>query len=120
MVNVMGLSDEKRKKNRNTLGTRLKIARTEADFTQKALADALGLEYYTMVSQMELGYISIPPALWGPIADTLKIDRSAWVLDCLEEISPEIFTSLFGNNPKRIVAEVLTKLRQGAYENGSA
>lgn len=65
------LSDRKKQMNREGLGARLKEERTKSGFTQKALADALGLEYYVMISQMENGYMSIPPALWTPIADKL-------------------------------------------------
>ena len=115
----MSLSDKKRQKNQETLGSRLKARRTAEGFTQKALADALGLEYYTMISQMELGYISIPPAFWGPIADVLNMDRSDWILTCLDEISPEIYSALFGMKSKDEVKMLLDRLRKGEFEHES-
>ncbi len=110
------LSPERRQKNHEGLGTRLKDARVAAGYTQKALADALGIEYYTMISQMELGYISIPPALWSPIADKLKLDRPSWVLACLRSIQPEVFTAIFGNKSVAEVKATLMKLDKGIQD----
>lgn len=111
----MALSTEKREKNRNTLGARLKEMREAQGFTQNALAKALGLEYYTMISQMELGYVSIPPAFWAPIADILGQKRDEWVLTCLDEINPEIYQALFGMLSKDEVARGLSSLRKGKF-----
>lgn len=107
------LSDLKKQTNRNGLGSALKEARTKAGFTQKALADALGLEYYPLVSQMENGYMTIPPALWGAIADKLRIDRAEWIIQCLFEIQPEVYSALFGIKSKAEVIQVLDHLYKG-------
>ena len=56
----MALSKERIENNRTGIGEALKAARERQGMTQKALAAELGLEYYTMISQMELGYISVP------------------------------------------------------------
>jgi glucose-6-phosphate 1-dehydrogenase len=34
------------------------------------------VDNHDLISQMELGYMSIPPTLWTPIADKLRLDRS--------------------------------------------
>lgn len=107
------LSNKKRQKNLENLGSLVKDARNREGFTQKALADALGLEYYTMISQMELGYISIPPSLWTPIADKLRMNRPKWVLQCLLEIQPEVYNALFGNKSITEVSEHLETLDKG-------
>lgn len=107
------LSDRRKEKNSSGLGQRLKDARVAEGLTQKALADALGLDYYTMISQMELGYMSIPPSLWTPIADALKMDRSEWVLRCLGEYQPDVYRALFGSNSRSSVSEVLTLFLRG-------
>ncbi len=107
------LSIKKRQRNLETLGTIVKEARNKEGFTQKALADALGLEYYTMISQMELGYISIPPSLWTPIADKLRMNRARWVLQCLYEIQPEVYAALFGIKSIAEVTEYLNTLDKG-------
>lgn len=111
------LSEKRKQKNRGNLGLRLKEARTAEGYTQKALADALGIEYYTMVSQMELGYISIPATLWGPIADVLKMNKSEWVLLCLSEYQPEVYRALFDNRGRMEVGKLLNMLRLGQLED---
>jgi DNA-binding XRE family transcriptional regulator len=111
------LSVTRKERNREKLGIQLKNARVEAGYTQKALASALGLEYYTMISQMELGYISIPASIWVPIATTLKMDRCDWVLRCLCDYQPEIFIALFGNRSVDEAAKVLTLLHKGQLDS---
>lgn len=110
------LSLERIKKNRDTLGEALRNKRTSEGYTQKALADALGIEYYTMVSNMELGHMSIPPSLWGPIANALRMNRQEWILMCLSEIQPEVYRALFGIKDHHEVAKALKALEKGAYE----
>lgn len=113
----MPLSSEKRRRNQDTLGKRLRAKREKLGFTQIALAKELGLEYYTMISQMELGYISIPPALWGPLADALQFDKARWLYDCLDEYAPEVKTALFGDIEKDDVIHILDLLRKGQISN---
>ena len=105
------LSDERRERNKETLGSWLKAARLRRGLTQKDLADAIGVEYYTMISQMELGYISIPPSLWVPLATALKEDIEDFVVTCLSEIQPEVYNALFGNVPLRAVIESVAELK---------
>ena len=111
------LSEKKRQKNLESLGLLVKEARTKEGFTQKALADALGLEYYTMISQLELGYISIPPSLWTPIADKLRMDRAKWVLQCLYEIQPDVYRAVFGIKSIAEVSEHLNHLEKGTLHD---
>lgn len=110
------LSEKRKRKNKDNLGKLLKEARVEQGFTQKALAEALGLEYYTMISQMELGYISIPASIWGPIAVTLKMDESDWVLRCLHEYQPDVYRALFHNRTLREAGTTLTALHKGQLD----
>lgn len=111
------LSSTRKERNRDNLGTQLKDARQKEGYTQKALAEALGVEYYTMVSQMELGYISIPPALWVPIAQTLKMDVSTWVLTCLQEYQPELFQALFMNRSMCDAVHLLNMFHRGQLDH---
>ena len=105
------LSPQKRARNRDALGAVIKSARLKVGLTQKELADAVGLKYYTMISQLELGYISIPPSLWVPLATTLKINVEDWVTMCLEEIQPEVYAALFGDATPSQVQECLKVLK---------
>lgn len=111
------MSEKRKQRNKVNLGTMLKDARTKEGYTQKALADALGLEYYTMISQMELGYISIPPTLWVPIADALRMDKAEWVVKCVSEYMPEVYRSLFDHRSRDEVTAFLTALKKGALDD---
>ena len=110
------LSDKRIRKNKENLGTELKEARQKEGYTQKALASALGLEYYTMVSQMELGYISIPPALWVPLAKTLRMETEVWCLRCLKEYQPDVYEALFHNRSIRESGAVLKLYLRGTLD----
>ena len=107
------LSEQRKQRNRDNLGATLKEARLREGFTQKGLAAALDIEYHTMISQMELGYMAIPSSLWVPIAETLKMNRYLWVLRCVQEYHPDINRALFGNHSRREVAEFLEALHKG-------
>ena len=96
--------------NRSNLAARLKDVRLKKGYTLKALANALGVEHHTMISQMELGYMAIPASLWVPIADVLKMNRYVWTLRCLQEYHPELNRALFGNLSRREIAEFLESL----------
>lgn len=95
--------------NRYTVGIRVQEARTQKGMTQKELAELLELQYCSMISQIELGYISLPASLWIPVSEALSLSRCDWVLDCLSEIQPQIFSSIFGGRPRDHVLECLAK-----------
>lgn len=107
------LSERRRDRNANRIGTMLKAAREKAGYTQKALADALGLDYYTMVSQMERGYVAVPPTLWVKLADLLHLDRHDFTLRCIETYQPNVYEALFGNKKRTDAAEDLRALHKG-------
>lgn len=110
------LSERRKQKNRDNLGAVIKDARTHHGYTQKALADQLGIEYYTTISQIENGHISIPAALWSPLADALRLDKSDWLTRCLCEYHPEVFNALFSGHSRKSVSALLTALRKGQIE----
>ncbi|MEM9393775.1 MAG: helix-turn-helix transcriptional regulator [Pseudomonadota bacterium] len=109
----MALSDDRKQRYKDKLGAAIKAARIKTGYTQKGLASELGLEYYTMVSQMEQGHIAIPATLWIPIATALDLDRDTWVLRCLHEYQPNVYKALFGRRSRSEVASVLKALRLG-------
>ena len=105
----------KKARREDGLGSRLKDARNKAGFTQKALADAIGLEYYTMISQMELGYMPIPPALWSPLAKNLKdLGGRRFSVECLHEYQPDLYEALFGALGMAEVSEALEGLARNS------
>jgi DNA-binding XRE family transcriptional regulator len=111
------LSEDRKERNRDNLGSELKDARVRAGYTQKALAQALGLEYYTMISQMELGYISIPATLWRDIAIHLSMDAPIWVLKCLREYQPDMYEALFGKRSLKETGDVLKMFQLGKLDD---
>ena len=111
------LSEKRKERNKLNLGSELKDARVRSGFTQKGLASALGLEYYTMISQMELGYISIPAALWHDIALHLNMDTSRWILSCLNEYQPDVYKALFQNRSLKECGDVLNMQHKGQLDD---
>jgi DNA-binding XRE family transcriptional regulator len=107
------LSERRRDHNAETIGALIKAAREKAGLTQKAVADAVGLNYYTMISQMELGYVTVPPALWVKLPDVLGMDRQDFVLRCLAAHQPQVYQALFGNKGRQEVADALRTLTKG-------
>jgi DNA-binding XRE family transcriptional regulator len=103
------LSMNRIRSNRDTLGTRVRDARTQKGITQRELAELIGVQYSSMISQIELGYISLPASLWIPVSETLSLNRCDWILDCLSEIQPQIFRCIFGGHPKVHVLDCLAK-----------
>lgn len=103
------LSEAKRKKNYESLGSFVKEKRIEAGLKQKDLADLIGLEYYTLISSIELGYTTIPPAHWRTIAKALNLDLNTWLTKCLFEMYPEIYSALFDKASRMAVAEMLNE-----------
>lgn len=107
------LSEQRKERNAGVIGSMLKTSREKAGITQKALADTIGLEYYTMISQMELGYISVPPTLWVPLSNALGLDRSLFALRCLSECQPDVYAALFDRRGKTDVASLISAFLKG-------
>ena len=111
------LSETRKLKNAHNIGGLIKEAREKSGFTQKALAEAIGLDYYTMISQMELGYVSVPPALWVVIARTLDMGRVDFVLRCILAYQPDLYEALFDRRGRSDVCEFLTKYIKGHFDS---
>jgi len=105
------LSRETQERNIGLIGSVIKAKREEIGMTQKALADLLGLNYYTMISQIERGYVTLPPSMWVPMANALRFDVEHWVLQCLDELHPDTYRALFGRHGQTKVAAALKDLK---------
>ncbi|MCY4150656.1 MAG: helix-turn-helix transcriptional regulator [Aestuariivita sp.] len=80
------------------LGHWLKSLREDQGLTQRDLADRLGLEYYTFISQLETGRGKIPPNRYLDWAKALGQDPRAFVtrlFSCYDPITHEI---IMGND----------------------
>jgi DNA-binding XRE family transcriptional regulator len=90
-VHGFDLSDRK-----HTMGAWLKQLREQAGLTQRDMAAALGLEYYTFISQLENGRGKIPSQRYSDWARVLKIDQRQFVKGLLMYTEPSTYSILFG------------------------
>jgi transcriptional regulator with XRE-family HTH domain len=78
------------------MGKWLRTLRETGGLSQRDLATALGLDYYTFISQLENGRGRIPPARYAEWADALGVDRKLFVEKVLYFTEPHTYEILFG------------------------
>lgn len=83
-------------KRRRDAGRFLRDARVKAGLTQQQVARALGLDYYTMISQIELGKTRVPPDKLQRMAEVLGCDRRDFAKALLRFYDPCSWEMLFG------------------------
>ena len=81
---------------RRKAGDYLKALREAAGLTQLDLAKALGLSYYSTVSQVELGKSRLPPHRMADWSKALGADRRAFGKRMLMYYDPHTWEILFG------------------------
>lgn len=81
---------------RKEAGRWLKALRERAGLTQADLAAAVGLRYYTFVSQVESGAGRVPIEAQGAWATAVGHDTAAFARTLLRFYEPELFRLLFG------------------------
>ena len=92
-------SSKESKRLRKVAGKYIARLRKDADLTQRKLADAVGLEYYTFVSQLECGAGRVPPHLYQKFATALEVDSQEFCKQMLRFYDPFTFAGLFGVHP---------------------
>lgn len=80
---------------RRLAGRWLKQKREERNLSQRQLADLLGFEYYTFVSQLETGRGRIPPERYVDWAKALDMDPRDFVYVLMRYYDPITFAILF-------------------------
>lgn len=88
---------EEVKELRRQAGAWLKSRRTEVGLTQRALAESVGLEYYTMVSMIEAGRGRIPPDSYLAWAGALQMQPAEFVRTLMQFYDPITHSILFGD-----------------------
>jgi transcriptional regulator with XRE-family HTH domain len=83
-------------------GSWLKAAREKVGLSQRELAKALDLPYYTFISQVENGVARIPPELYEAWATALKVPVSVFVHTMLVHYDPIIFGLLFPAEARKV------------------
>jgi transcriptional regulator with XRE-family HTH domain len=86
---------------RKEAGAYLKQQRERAEITQMELAKKLGFEYYTMVSQVEVGKTRLPPDKMQAWAEAVKADPQEFTRTLLRYYDPFTWQILFGGRAKR-------------------
>jgi len=81
---------------RREAGTWLRGLREVRGFTQRQLAESVGIEYYTFVSQIEAGRGRIPADRYQKWADALKVEPKTFVQKLLYFYEPSTYQILFG------------------------
>jgi transcriptional regulator with XRE-family HTH domain len=85
---------------RSQAGRWLRELRELHGLSQRELAQRVGAEYYTFISQFEHGIGRIPPDRYLVWADALGVDRREFVRRLMSYYSPVTFNVIFGREPQ--------------------
>lgn len=80
---------------RQEAGRWLKSLREAAGLSQRDLARAIGVDYYTFISQIEAGRGRIPPDRYEAFAEALGINVSDFVKRLMSYYDPVTYHLLF-------------------------
>ncbi|MBW7850432.1 MAG: helix-turn-helix transcriptional regulator [Rhodospirillales bacterium] len=81
---------------RRQAGKWLKGLRESRNITQREMADLVGVDYYTFISQLEAGRGRIPPDRYERWAHALGMEPAAFVKELMKYYDPETYRLLFG------------------------
>jgi transcriptional regulator with XRE-family HTH domain len=85
---------------RQAAGAWLKELREAVGISQRTMADGLGLEYYTFISQLENGRGRIPQNRYRDWAHALNVDEKVFVKTLLMYYDPVSYEILFDDQAK--------------------
>jgi transcriptional regulator with XRE-family HTH domain len=91
-------SDPKVQELRREAGVWLKELRERRGLSQRQLANQLGAEYYTFISQLETGRGRIPPDRYRQWAEARGIEPSEFVRTLMQYYDPVTYGILFGSS----------------------
>lgn len=112
------------KARRKEAGQYVKSLRLEADMTQRELANILGLDYYTFISQVESGAARVPPESILAWASALNTDSAPFARRLLRHYDPHMHDAIFSGRmtkdlkPTRSVTLKKTKVSTAKKANG--
>ena len=89
------LSDDEVGKLRRDAGQWLKRLREEQSLSQRDLAEKVGVEYYTFISQVEFGRGRIPPDRYRAWAKALSVPTREFVIKLMRYYDPVTYRILF-------------------------
>src|SRR5262252_5095265 len=94
-------SSEITQKLRTQAGEWLRELRERRGLSQRELADRVGAEYYTFISQLETGRGRIPPDRYMSWAAALEVDPQDFVRTLMSYYDPVTYEILFGTKSAR-------------------
>ena len=81
---------------RKETGLWLKELREKRGLSQRQMAEKVGANYYTFISQLELGRGRIPPDRYLMWAEVLGVEPKLFVRNLLRSYDPVTYSILFG------------------------
>lgn len=106
MLTQYRLNNDTAKRMRRLCGMYIKGLRIDAGLTQAQVAKALNYEYYTMISQIEMGKARIPPEDYPQWASLLKVDLSEFAKTILFYMDPFTHHAIFGGEHPLAQAQI--------------
>ena len=86
---------------RREVGLWLKELRERRGLSQREMAEKVGGNYYTFISQLESGRGRIPPDRYLVWAEVLGVEPKIFVRNLLRCYDPVTHSILFGNSDKK-------------------
>jgi transcriptional regulator with XRE-family HTH domain len=80
---------------RKAAGAWLREKREAAGLSQRVLAQKLGIDYYTFISQIESGRGKVPSDRHEDYAEALGVDAREFALTMLRYCEPELYRMIF-------------------------
>ena len=96
-MNKQGARTEENMALRKDGGLFIKALRTKAGLTQREVAVALNMNYYTMVAQMEAGTARIPPNTYAAYAKVMGVEHRVFTRKLMQYYDPFTYKCLWGN-----------------------
>ena len=84
---------------RKQAGKWLKEARDNAGLSQRELAAAVGIDYYTFISQLESGRGRVPADRYAAFAKALHIEPREFAITMMKYNDPITYNLVFGDQP---------------------
>ena len=94
-------SSDHAKRLRKRGGMHMKKLRENAGLTQRELALAVDINYYTFISQLENGSGRVPPNLYEKFAKALGVKPAVMAKKLLMYYDPFVYKALFGVPTKK-------------------
>ncbi len=88
------------------LGKYIRDAREAKNMTQSDLARAVGIEYFTAISAIEVGRNTIPPERYADFAEALDIDPVEFGRTVLRLTNPWAHAMLYSSKPAQAIRKL--------------